>query len=218
MLGAYIVKHIVKPVLHIDDVRIRIKLSDILLHLHFPLTFSIIYLRELGVSCHHFLTNHISCGQLRNTTKHAVFIAVILFRRIKYRRILRHIFRKNAGQEFRPTFRHFIPVGNIHTRLMLFRFRFAQKRLVKFLLQRYERLDIRILKSEILLQIIIDDRFCSHAVHIVKIIGYKVSCGLQILYDRILNLLLTQNNTDSVYCEGLKTQCRRGFAFTFSIF
>ena len=58
---------------------------------------------------------------------------------------------------------------------MLFRFRFAQKRLVKFLLQRYERLDIRILKSEILLQIIIDDRFCSHAVHIVKIIGYKVS-------------------------------------------
>ena len=145
------VQHIVQAISHIDEIGIGIKFPNILLHLHLPLSFGIIDLRQLCVSGQHFIPYHISCCQFRDAVINAVFIAIILLGRIKHRGILCHVFCKHTGQKLRTPFCHFIPVGNFHAGAMLPCFGFVLKCLVQFFLQSKQRLDICIFETEMLL-------------------------------------------------------------------
>ena len=145
------VQHIVQAISHIDEIGIGIEFPNILLHLHLPLSFGIIDLRQLCVSGQHFIPYHISCCQFRDAVINAIFIAIILLGRIKHRGILCHVFCKHTGQKLRTPFCHFIPVGNFHAGAMLPCFGFVLKCFVQFFLQSKQRLDICIFETEMLL-------------------------------------------------------------------
>ncbi len=182
-------KNIVQTILHVYNIRIWVKLSDITLYLHLPLPLCIGNLRQLCISGEHFFTNHILSVKLRNYVVHTVFVSIVLFRCIENRCFLRHIRCQNIRKKSQPTLRHLIPIGNIlriFTSVLSFAVRF--KLLVNLFVEWEQRFNIGVFEIKFLFQKMSDYCICGNCVNIKQKVLCKLSHSLQILNSRRTDL------------------------------